>query len=229
MALYPLQPGMYPLGQFDCSDVDQLVIRGGEVVTMGSTSRNMRSADHAAADAFDGYNFGITPTVEGKRGMVQLATTVTPLNYLADEGVGPDYFTMFGSLVGASAGTVVGGPIAAQGASSMTGSGKCTLWDKPGLYAITTNALHANFTSTLTSAGLTPGSVLGHDNVGKLSHSTANGALAGSGVGCFVEFGGNTSYVTTPARLVGAGGAFDRIKFQFSCGYSSRTVPSTPA
>jgi hypothetical protein len=224
MALLPLQPGLMPLGQFDVLDTDQANIRGGEVMTLGLASRTNTATEKAAADVLDGYNFA-TPTAQ--RAVAQLATSAVNLVYLSDGGTGPDYFTLFGTLTGATAGLVTSG--SALGPNNMSGSGKVTLWDKPGLYAVTTNALHANFASTITSAGLTPGSVIGYDSAGKLAHSTANGAISASGVAYFVEFGSSGSYVTTPARLVGATAVFDRIKIQFHSALGVRTVSTNPA
>lgn len=225
MALFPVSPGLQPLGVLDLLNTQGTSLLGGEVMTLGTASRTNTLAETAAADALDGYTFSTTQL----RPVAQLATAATTFVALSDEGTGPNYFTVGGTIVGGNTGKVIkNGTVI--GPHTAAGSGKVTLWDKPGLYEVTLDALVSTFVSGLTpSVGLTPGSVLGYTNVGKLSHSTGNSAVPATGCAVFVEFTGNSSLVTTPAYLVGARAVFDRIKVEFlGPSGSGRAVPAAP-
>jgi hypothetical protein len=224
MALYPLQPGQYPLGQFDVVDTELTAILGGEVMTFTTASRTNTLAETAAPDALDGYTF-TDADLRPASTRASLAAEL-PL-YLADDGTSPDYLTYFGSLTGplglggSESGTVIG-------PHSASGSGKVTLWDKPGLFAISVSALAADFLTTLIPNNLTPGDVLGFGNgvdIGKLAHASCANSVAGTGVGHFVEFSSDPSLVTTPNRLVGAAESFTRLVLQWTAGNMAvRTV-----
>lgn len=216
MALLVQNPGLMPAGQFDLKDT-VTGLKGGEVMVLDLASRTLTAAELAAADVLDGYDYG-TP---GQRAVARLATTgdanKLPL-CLADDGSAPDYLTMFGQVVGATAGLATAGAV--LGPHTTTGSGKVTLWDKPGFYVVTVDAVNA----AMTSAALTPGTTLGFDTAGKLAKMAD--AVANSGVASFVEFEGGRksgSLVTTPARLVGAADTFDRLKVFFHGGMGPRT------
>jgi hypothetical protein len=137
-----LQPGIEPLGQFDVDDEAVALIVGGEV----GVFRDLDIVtDGYAADVFPGQG----PLVQ-----IELDLAATGELYgLIDEGTtggGPDssnaYGTLFGQVIGGTvgrgtgigalpdSGTVVVGP------STMFGSGKATLWTKPGLYGVTRDA-----------------------------------------------------------------------------------------
>lgn len=206
MALKLLQPGTQPLGQFDGLDTQVLNLKGGEVVTFGSTV--VPPGDKAAADAFDGYVWS------SSRAVVQLATVGTqrPL-MLADEGI-TGYGTLFGTVVGGTVGQTSYGPNSSVPASALlgphtaTGSGKVTCWDKPGLYAVSLDAVDPS-----TSAGLQPtyaiatGAAISfmNDSSGRLTPAaSANAVGTPPTVGRFVEFVTNGSLVTTPNYLVAA-------------------------
>src|SRR5580692_2156023 len=150
MSLKLLQPGIQPLGQFDGYDFDFLTLKGGEVVTFGSVPTPGQPGitspgfDKAAYDAFDGY---VNPSMVAKRpvvtrtfsgGLSTVSSASRPL-MLADEGI-LGYGTLFGAVVGGTVGQQVNGPTTYTGAvlgpHTATGSGKCTCWDKPGLYAV---------------------------------------------------------------------------------------------
>lgn len=224
MALYPLQPGMHPLGQFDVLDTDLNNVAGGEVMTLTTASRTNTASETAAADALDGYTYADA--------LLRPATTFATANteyplYLSDDGNSPDYLTYFGSLTGpvglggSETGTRLGPHTAA-------GSGKITLWDKPGLFAVTLSAAASDFVSTIpVVAGLTPGVALGFGSgadAGKLCHAACSNAVSASGVGRFVEFSAEPSLVTTPARLVGADENFTRLVLQWDAGLGVRTL-----
>lgn len=204
MSLKLLQPGVNPLGQFDGLDTEFLTLKGGEVVTLVSTS--VPPGDKAAADSFDGYT---TPSGVQKRPVVTktLDGYSRPL-FLADEGI-TGYGTLFGSVVGGTVGQIVTTG-AVLGPHTATGSGKVTCWDKPGLYAVSLDAC-----DTTASTGLTPtnstldtGKPLYYTTAGLLTPNSAAAPLGLSNaltvVGRFVDFETNGSLVTTPNRLVAA-------------------------
>jgi len=208
MALYPVQPGIQPLGMFDVKDTVLSGLKGGEVMTLGAEGVTNTTSETAAFDVLDGYTFA-TPA---KRPVAVLASVAThAFVALADEGTGPDYFTMLGTVVGGKTGLVVSGG-ATNGPHTATASGKVTLWDKPGLYEVTTDALPVDFASS----ALVPGtSVLGFTSTGKLQRSGGADVQTDSGCAVFVEFAHSSSLVTTPAHLVGASSAYNRVKVMF--------------
>lgn len=229
MALKLLQPGCQPLGQFDGLDNDVLTIKGGEVVsfaqvtTSGQPGVTTGGLDQAAYDSFDGYvNQGGTfkrPAVSRLWGSLSTLTstaTQRPL-MLSDDGI-LGYGTLFGAVVGGTVGQQVNGPTTYTGAilgpHTSTGSGKTTCWDKPGLYAVSLDAVDTAATTGLqpTNSSLTVGSALtfqastGLGTGGTLSPvSTGTGLVTGAPVvGHLVEFNTNQSLVTTPNYLVAA-------------------------
>ena len=145
MALKLLQPGVNPLGQYDGLDSEYLNLKGGEIVSF--TSVASAGSDKAAKDVFDGY---VNPSSTQKRVAVtrNVATTKRPL-MLSDDGI-TGYGTMFGSVVGGAVGQQSTGG-ATLGPHTSTGSGKVTLWDKPGVYAVSLDAC-----DTASSDGLQP-------------------------------------------------------------------------
>lgn len=135
-----LQPGIEPLGQFDIEDGDIDLVKGGEVAVFRTITY---STDGYAADVITQG-----PGIHLKLGQVATDGIVYGL---VDEGtagdlVNPGYGTMFGTVIGSqvgqgtgvgtlsTTGTVVVGP------STIRGSGKATLWTKPGLYGVSPNA-----------------------------------------------------------------------------------------
>lgn len=220
MALFPLQPGLQPLGQIDVLDTDQASITGGEVMTLTTASRTNTGSETAAYDVLDGYDWA---DAGGARVAAQLASTAAELPlFLADDGSAPDYLTYFGRVVGGSAGLDTAGTI--LGPHTAEGSGKITLWGAAGLYAITTSSVAGAFVTGLGLGGLAPGSVVGFDSSGKLAHSGSS-AVAGTGCATFVEFETSPSLVTSSAKLVGGTEAFTRVKVWFNGGMmASRTV-----
>jgi len=179
MSLKLLQPGANPLGQFDGLDVDVLTLKGGEVVSFGSTTTagqpgvTTSGLDQAAYDQFDGYvNVGGSPAVFKRPVVTRLwgfggylsDGYARPL-MLADEGI-TGYGTLFGAVVGGTVGQQSNSPTVFTGAilgpHTATGSGKVTCWDKPGLYAVSLDACDTSATVGLqpTNTSLTVGAPL---------------------------------------------------------------------
>ena len=111
---------------------------------------------------FDGYvNVGGSPAVFKRPAVTRLWGYGGYLSdgyarpiMLADEGI-IGYGTLFGAVVGGTVGQQVNGPTTYTGAvlgpHTATGSGKVTCWDKPGLYAVSLDAV-----DTTASVGFQP-------------------------------------------------------------------------
>jgi hypothetical protein len=212
MALYILQPGCQPLGQFDFLDADLLNVLGGELGVWGTAG----STDLAAADAKDGYVAAAvdagSPTAS--RPLLQLAdgsTETTSPFYLLDDGK-LGYGTLFGQVIGVPVGSATTGTN--LGPHTAAASGKVTAWDKPGIYAVSLDA--QSVTST------TVGNLYDTPVPGTKLYRTANTGKIGlvqTGsepiVGVFIELSSNGSLVRTPARLVGATPIVDRMVFNY--------------
>lgn len=228
MALYILQPGCQPLGQFDCKDTDLNNILGGELGTWDTGANSNTSGEKAAADVFDGYvaanidtgdashlrvllrvASGSTETVDGGSGAIS-----RPLYLLDDGKLG--YGTLFGQVIGTPAGLATTGTN--LGPHTAAASGKITAWAMAGLYAVSLDALGTNMIPTSgTNANLydtpLPGTAIYREaNTGKLNRTQVGTEVA---VGVFVEAASNGSLVRTPARLVGASPVVDRMVFNF--------------
>jgi hypothetical protein len=204
MALKLLQPGVQPLGQFDGLDTEVLTIMGGEVVTFKSILATA-ATDKAAFDVFDGYVNSLKRVVVTRN----VATTARPL-MLADEGI-TGYGTLFGSVVGGTVGQVSTGGTQ-LGPHTATSSGKVTLWDKPGLYAVSLDGACDQAADGLVSsnASLNTGTALtfvpASSTVGGRLTPVGSTAAAGNTVvvGHFVSFETNGSLVNTPNYLASA-------------------------
>lgn len=203
MALELVQSGIQPIGQFDGLDSVYLNVKGGEVATIIGIPR--ASNDLKAADVNnDGYVGTTRPVVT-----TNLVSGSRPL-FLVDDGTA-GYGTLFGTLVGGVAGQSVSGTI--LGPHTAAGSGKLTLWDKPGTYAVTLDAV-----DTTASTGLVPTNVT--LSIGDPLYATSAGLLTPNGsasfenpgsasapkVGRFLNFEVNKggALVTTPVSLVSA-------------------------
>lgn len=204
MALKLLQSGIQPLGQFDGYDTQYLTLKGGEVMQFGfAMAPNPPGVDKATSDVFaDGYaDNGNKRTVVALAGSA-VAGAGAPY-MLADEGVF-GYGTLFGSVVGGIAGqagiSAWGVATAAPlGPSTASGSGKVTCWDKPGLYAVSLDAVDS---SLQPDQALVPGDAV--EFVAGTGLLCASGAGAGVQVATFVSFETMGSLVTTPSYLVEA-------------------------
>ena len=223
MSLKLLQPGIQPLGQFDGLDTDVLTLKGGEIVsfaqvtTSGQPGVTTSGLDQAAYDVFDGYvNEGGVfkrPAVTRKFDSTTTLTSATRPLMLSDEGI-LGYGTLFGAVVGGTVGQQVNGPTTYTGAilgpHTATGSGKCTCWDKPGLYAVSLDAVDTTASTGLqpTNTSLVISNALSFTAQGLLTPfgSPQNTPTGGTQpiVGHLVEFNTNQSLVTTPNYLVAA-------------------------
>jgi hypothetical protein len=188
MALKILQSGIQPLGVFDGLDSEASTLKGGEVVTLGSVL--LSAGDKGAADV-DGY----APPGTKKVVVTKTLTANSRPLFLADEG-DAGYGTLFGELVGAAVGQSTGGT--RLGPHTTAGSGKVTCWDKPGLYAVTLDAVHTDVAPSV--AACVTGAPLYFTTAGKLTTDDTLGVV----VARFVEFTTNRSLVTSPRSLVEA-------------------------
>jgi len=205
MALKLLQPGIQPLGQFDYDDADAALL-GGEIGTLTALTRTNTTAEQAAADVLDGYT-NITDHL--RAGITRaLADGDRPL-WLLDEGAA-GYGTLFGEVIGTPAGLSTTGTN--LGPHTSAASGKVTAWDKPGLYAVTLDAVDTAATTGLqpTNSACDPGAALYPTATGLLTPTVGSGIGAANIVGRFVEFETTAvSLVRTPASLVGAAEVFE--------------------
>jgi hypothetical protein len=236
MALFLLQPGIQPLGQFDVLNTDASTIVGGMIGTWSVASLTDTSTETADADVFDGYtspyisesagpgNPGTTTgNTTGYRPVIRIASNTTldenKAMYLMDEGTA-NYGTLFGSIIGMynPSGTVVG-------PNTMTGSGKVTIWDKPGMFAVSFEACYSNknVTNGALEAGQDtplPGDLLyrhvADGKICRLATATDNGGTAANNkIATYVEHASKGALVNTPAKLVGATEVFDRIVINY--------------
>lgn len=219
MALFILQPGVQPLGQYDVLDTDLSSVLGGEVGTLDEASRTNSASEKAASDVLDGYvaDEVDTGTPTESRPILRLADETTEsrkLFYLLDDGQ-KFYGTLFGELIGTPVGqattTDSGGSL--LGPHTAAGSGKVTAWDKPGLYAVSGDAVADDLNPAAGNLNDTP---LPGDLIYRATSAKLTGAsTTGDKIGMFVELASNGSLVTTPGKLVGAAESFDRVKFQY--------------
>ncbi len=175
MALLMVQEGVQPAGQFDLAD--GYAPKGGEVYVLTSTS------------TVDGYK------VISARG-AEAADAYGPF-YLADDGL-TGYGVYFGNTVSRTSTGFAGATDTATrlGPASYAASGKVTLWDKPGLYAVSLDALADTATDL---AALAPGAKL---HVGTAGVLTKNGTQTGPAVATVVGFKLDESLVTTGGAVV---------------------------
>ena len=218
MALKILQPGIQPLGQFDLLDAYNTVsgIAGGEVGSFVQAS--LSGTDVAASDALDGY--ASTSALTRPAVMVGVYgndETSLPL-FLLDEGT-TGYGTLFGQVVGTTAGRSTTGT--ALGPVTSAGSGKVTCWDKPGLYSVDVDNVSSDLCSS-SSCSATVRTALGvQDDTGLLTLANAADAVDASGtdlvVGRFIEVTtqGGGSLVTTPRSLLTATDSLAEVVFHF--------------
>jgi hypothetical protein len=213
MALKLVQSGREPLGQFDCLDADLPNVKGGEVMIFDNVvAPNPPGTDLAASDSFDGY---VNPSGTQKRTVARLMTSALDgygPSMLSDDGI-KGYGTLFGTVVGATVGQKSYGPSSTVAASDLLGphsakaSGKVTLWDKPGMYAVSLDACDPAVGTGLQPTNQTLGAgaklYVMNDGTGRLTPPNSAGKLTHV-VGRFIEFETNGSLVTTPNKLVAA-------------------------
>jgi hypothetical protein len=208
MALIPLNITNQPLGQFD--GYDGVTFLGGEVVYLASVpTPNPPGTDLATADVFeDGY----TGTTSKTRPAVQLASATGqhPL-FLSDDGSSNSnnngYGTLFGQVVGGTAGQITTGG-AVLGPASYVGSGKITLIKPDSYVGVSLDAVDMATDGLVASnASCTVGKALTYTALGKLTPVGSTAAAGGGGatvVAYFEEFMTSGSLVTTPQDLVAA-------------------------
>lgn len=217
MALKLVNQAGNPLGQFDGLDGNGsttgfLSLKGGEVVTFGSTV--VPPGDKAAKDSFDGY---APPNLRPVVTRV-LAAGSRPL-MLADDGIS-GYGTLFGSVVGGTVGQVVTGG-AVLGPHTATGSGKVTCWHLPGVYAVSLDAVDTASDGLVpTNSACVPGLGLTYSDNGLLTPDGSAIDEGGPVIGRFIEFQTSGSLVTTPNSLVGTLSGADG---QLSASQNTRT------
>ncbi len=194
-----LQPGIEPLGQFDIEDDDVSLVKGGEV---GIFTAFTYTSDGYASDVFQ----------QGPPVHITLDNVDTDgvLYGLVDDGTsaglsGKGYGTMFGQVIGTvvGQGTGVGGTptvgTVVVGPSTILGSGKVTLWTKPGLYGVTEDAWEssAEFDAVTLNTKIY-GTAADGTNDGKLS-TVLDGADVALALGPVTD----SSLVSTTARYAG--------------------------
>ena len=198
MALKLLQPSTRPLGQFDLEDDDAGQILGGEYVELVAVTD---PAEGYAADvgAVGGTAFG--GTVNFARG-VRTSGGDPLLGGLADEG-GAEYGTLFGSLIGSTAGRqtqfgLVGGAVVV-GPTTDRASGKVTVWAQAGLYGIA-GAAATYITSAVVNDRLEARATGGADP----GHLTTANVAGCAQVAIYVAPVSDSSLVSTTSTAVGA-------------------------
>lgn len=213
MALVLHNPGANPLGQFDGYTGETLKFNGGEIATWAPMAFPVAGA--ADVDN-DGYILSSTLGKEVPGITRNLLTSSSKPLFLTDDGNAPFYGTLFGAVVGGSAGSQANGPLPSQitgavlGPHTATGSGKVTVWDKPGLYGTTLDAVDTASDGLVPSNGvLTVGKAItyipGGANGGQLTPVGSTNAAGNTVVVArLASFETNGSLVTTPTSLVSA-------------------------
>jgi hypothetical protein len=194
-----LQPGIQPLGQFDLHDGYTSDVVGGEVAAF----EEVDSDETAAADVTRPGPPDVR-LVPGLAGDPDSGDRV--VWGLLDEGSsaglgGRGYGTMFGQVIGATVGQGTGvGALSSSGVvvvgpSTVLGSGKATLWTKPGLYGVTQDA----WVEEAFDGASINDSIYGQVLTGKLTTSAGGGRW----VAYFIGPSSDTSFVSTPLYYAG--------------------------
>lgn len=217
-----LQPGIQPLGQFDIYDENIDVVKGGEVAAFESLDLSDTYASDAGSPG---------PQVQLKLGIANDSSTFTRNVWgLVDEGTsggfdipmdGPPatlyasgnrgYGTSFGKTIGITVGQGTGlGELGSSGAvvigpSTIRGSGKATLWTKPGLYGVTADAF-VDIKDFDGAAGAINTKLYGTPSTGKL-RGTSGGAPE-THVAYSLRGSTDTSLVSTPPYYANTGKKF---------------------
>lgn len=196
MALRLLVSGNNPI----CFDGyhDWSTLKGGEVLFL--TQIPVTNADTAVADAKDGYTN--TSGVQNRPVVTATWAAGRTVIGLADDGIA-NYGTLIGTVVGGTAGQDVTGTVI--GPHSSYGSQKVTVWDKPGLYGVTLDAVDTTASTGLvpTNTTLKSGDPLYCTIAGLITPNSAVGFDTGTTViGTFVSFETNGSKVTTSSNMV---------------------------
>lgn len=211
MALYVYQPGVQPLGQFDMLNTQLANVKGGEIGTVTAQARTNSSTESAAYDVLDGYS----NATDQKRVAITttIASSATRPLWLLDDGT-TGYGTLFGQTIGTPVGLSTSGTN--LGPHSAAASGKVTCWDKPGIYAVSVDAVDTSADGlVLTNSSCDPGTGVDVQSDGVLTLS-GSGTASGVNVGRFLEFETSPFLVTTPPSLVGATEAAVRVVISYN-------------
>lgn len=217
MALKPINTVHQPYGQFDGQDSILTSLKGGEVVGFTYISS---TTEKKANDVLDGY---VSNTKKQYPAVTNaLVSGMRPL-FLAHEGTN-GYGQILGKLVGSYLGQdSVGVDL---GYHSTAGSGKVALYDGPGLYTVTLDAVDLDESTGLqpTNTTISGNAALYATDAGLLTPNVAE-AFESVVVGRFIEFTTNRAMVTTPLSMVSAPNSpqgatgkkpvFDRVLLRF--------------
>lgn len=212
-----LQPGIEPLGQFDLEDDDATLVKGGEVAVFRTLSYTT-----------DGYAADVIRQGPGVHLKLDNVDADATLYGLVDEGTSAGlnnkgYGTMFGQVIGTvvGQGTGIGTQsttgVITVGPATVRGSGKATLWTKPGLYGVTSDAweLASEFNAATLNDKVYGTTADGTDD-GKLS-TVADGVDVALVLGEVTD----TSLVSTTNYYAGLGAALTEYKAIYLLGVQS--------
>jgi hypothetical protein len=222
MALVLLNNTGNPFGQFDGYDGMTATMLGGEVAQLLSVQL-ASTTDKSVKDIADGYvtqGGGLTTRPVASATFASGQNANRPL-FLTDDGT-LGYGTLFGVVVGGVGGQQVTGG-AVLGPSTMTGSGKVTLWQNTGMYGVTLDALDTAADGTVPANNtLSVGAALTWGANGKLTPvgSTLAGAFPGGAnsvvAARLIEFSTGDGLVNTPKSLTRVGVAGGMLQFKYA-------------
>lgn len=212
MALLVLNNTGNPYGQFDGYDTELTGFLGGEVCKLVGVQVGQAN-DKAASDISDGY--ATSGLLQARPVVTKVLSALTYTDgyeslFLADDG-SLNYGTLFGVVVGGTAGAQVSGGTA-LGPHTAVGSGKITLWKNPGLYGVTLDALDTTFAA---STALSVGLALYASPTGKVCLS-AQKATNSPKVATLVEFSAGDTLVSTPRSLTRVGIVGGTVAFKYA-------------
>lgn len=215
MALILLNNVGQPFGQFDGYDGLTATLLGGEVAKL--IPLGFSSTDKKVKDIDDGYTVSGSPLAQNVRPVVSTTMSgseavLTTMFFLTDDGT-TNYGTLFGSVVGGLGGQQITGG-AVLGPSTMTGSGKVTLWQNPGLYGVTMDALDT--VNLNASSNVTVGTELTYTTGGKLTPQASAADAGGPTVANLIEFSTGDGLVNTPRSLTRVGVAGGMLQFKYA-------------
>lgn len=223
MALRTIYTNRLPVGTFDIIDTDAANVKGGEVMTLTTADNNATASEAGAVDVLDEAD-GYLVTSSSTRPAATFATTASqfPL-YLSDDGK-DKYGPMLGGVVGGATGLNVVAS-SAIGPSTIEGSGKVTLHQEAGQYAVTIDACATDFQSSLGTRTLTPGQVIGFvSSQGRLAHNRCANLVANSGVANFISTADDGGLVATKPFMFGGSRTVDRVNIYWNAGLGVRTI-----
>ncbi len=218
MTLFLLNNTGQSYGQFDAYDTELTSFKGGEVCSIVGVTPGAN--DLEAKDVADGYD----NTTTKQRPVVTkvLGATTAPL-FLADDGTGSTsalnagYGTLFGVLIGGTAGQISGSNGTVLGPHTAAGSGKITLWSNNGLYGVSLDAMQSGSGGVdPINSNLTVGKPLTYTATGLLTPVGGTSAAGSVVVAYFLEFSTGDTLVTTPNSLTRLGTGSGALKFKYA-------------